>query len=142
MKNGRIYIFRFGAYLACLDAKTGKPIWRRTPGNAPELFDALGSYMNRQGASFNWRTTCYVKCSDDALYFAGPQVGKLLAVSTKTGEVLWSDPYGNFQLVLRDDGLYAISGQNDRGSLSKKFAPLTGEVLAVVSYTHLRAHET
>lgn len=130
MKNGRIYIFRFGSYLACLDAKTGKPIWRRTPNNAPELFNALGSYMNRQGASFNWRTTCYVKCSDDALYFAGPQVGKLLAVSTKNGEVLWSDPYGNFQLVLRDDGLYAISGQNDQGSLSKKFAPLTGEVLA------------
>lgn len=130
MKNGRIYIFRFGSYLACLDAKTGGVLWRRTPDNAPGLFQALGPYSNRQGAAWNWRTTCYLKCSDDALYFAGPQVGKLLAVSAKTGEVLWSDPYGNFQLVLRDDALYAIGGQNDQGALSKKFEPLTGEVLA------------
>ncbi|UCC97535.1 MAG: PQQ-binding-like beta-propeller repeat protein [Phycisphaerales bacterium] len=130
MKNGRIYIFRFGAYLACLDAGTGSVIWRKTLQNAPELFEALGPYSNRQGASWNWRTTCYLKCSDDALYFAGPQVGKLLAVSAKTGEVLWSDPYNNFQLVLRGDGLYAISGQNDQGAPSKIFNPLTGKVLA------------
>jgi outer membrane protein assembly factor BamB len=131
MKNGRIYIFRFGTYLACLNAKTGDVIWRRTPGNAPELFKALGTYSNRQGASWNWRTTCYLKCSDDALYFAGPQVGKLLAVSAKDGKVLWSDPYNNFQLIIRDEELYAISGQNDLNSPSKKFDPLTGEVLAL-----------
>jgi outer membrane protein assembly factor BamB len=130
MKNGRIYIFRFGAYLACLDAKTGDSLWRKTPENAPGLFEALGPYSNRQGAAWNWRTTCYLKCSDDALYFAGPQVGKLLAVSATTGEVLWSNPYNNFQLIVRDDKLYAISGQNDVGSLSKIFNPLTGDVLA------------
>jgi len=126
MKNGRLYIFRFGSYLACLNAKTGAVIWRRTPDNAPALFEALGAHSNRQGASWNWRTTCYLKCSDDALYFAGPQIGKLLAVSAKDGEVLWSDPYNNFQLIIRDNELYAISGQNDLNSPSKKFDPLTG----------------
>ena len=131
MKNGKIFIFRFGAYLACLDAGTGDVKWRRTPDNAPELFKALGDYSNRQGASWNWRTTCYLKCSDDALYFAGPQVGKLLAISAKDGSVLWNDPYNNFQLIIRDDALYAISGQNDLNSQSKKFDPLTGEVLAL-----------
>jgi len=131
MKNGRIYIFRFGSYLACLNAKTGDVIWRRTPDNAPDLFEALGTHSNRQGASWNWRTTCYLKCSDDALYFAGPQIGKLLAVSAKDGKVLWSDPYNNFQLIIRGDELYAISGQNDLNSPSKKFDPLTGEVLAL-----------
>ncbi len=130
MSNGRIYIFRFGAYLACLDAETGKCIWRKTPADAPALFAAIGKYSNRQGPSFNWRTTSYLKCSEEALYFAGPQVGKLAAVSAKTGQVLWTYPYGNFQLILRDDALYGISGQNDQGSLSKKFDPLTGEVLA------------
>ncbi|MHC4355934.1 MAG: outer membrane protein assembly factor BamB family protein, partial [Planctomycetota bacterium] len=131
MRNGRIYIFHFGSYLACLDARTGNVIWRRTPDSAPDLFEALGAHSNRQGASWNWRTTCYLKCSDDALYFAGPQIGKLLAVSAKDGKVLWSDPYDNFQLIIRDDELYAISGQNDLNSPSKKFDPLTGEVLAL-----------
>ena len=129
MKNGRIYIFRFGSYLSCLDAGTGDVVWRRTPENAPDLFEALGDYSNRQGASWNWRTTCYLKCSDDALYFAGPQVGKLLAVSAEDGRVLWEHPYDNFQLVLHKDGLYGISGQIDEHP-SLKFDPLTGKVLA------------
>jgi outer membrane protein assembly factor BamB len=130
MKDGRIYIFRFGAYLASLDAKTGDCLWRKTPANDPALFEAIGPYSNRQGPAWNWRTTCYLKCSDDALYFAGPQVGKLVAVSAETGEVLWSDPYNNYQLILQKDKLYAISGQNDQGNPSKIFDPLSGRVLA------------
>jgi outer membrane protein assembly factor BamB len=130
LKNGRIYAFRFGAYLTCLDTKTGAVFWRKTPDNAPELFEALGPYSNRQGASWNWRTTAYLKCSDKALYFAGPQVGKLVAASTQDGRVLWQHPYNNFQLIIRDEAVYGISGQNDEGNLSKEFEPLTGRVLA------------
>ena len=132
MKNRRIYIFRFGAYLTCLNAKTGKVLWRKTPDNAPELFKSLGTYLNRQDWRTNWRTTNYLKCSDKALYFAGPQVGKLLAVSAEDGSILWEDAYSNFQLVLRDDELYGISGQIDKKP-SKKFAALTGQVLAEIN---------
>jgi outer membrane protein assembly factor BamB len=131
MKNGRIYVFAFGKYLACLDAKTGSELWRKTPANAPKLFASLGEYQNRQDWRTNWRTTCYLKCSDNALYFAGPPIGKLLAVSTQDGGILWEHPYNNFQLVLRDDGLYGISGQIDK-SPSLKFDPLTGKVLAQI----------
>ena len=132
MKNGRIYIFRFGSYLTCLNARTGKPIWRKTPDNAPKLFESLGTYLNRQDWRTNWRTTGYLQCSDKALYFAGPQIGKLLAVSTEDGSILWENAYSNFQLVLRDDGLYGISGQIDKHP-SKKFDPLTGKVLAEIN---------
>jgi len=129
MKNGRIYIFRFNAYLACLDAESGKVIWRKTPENAPKLFEALGLYSNRQDWRTNWRTAAYLKCSDKALYFAGTQVGGLVAVSVKDGSVLWQDPYDNYQLVLRNDGLYGLTGQMD-AEPSKRFVPLTGEVLS------------
>jgi outer membrane protein assembly factor BamB len=132
MKNGRIYIFRFGSYLACLDAKTGNDIWRKTPDNAPKLFESLGTYLNRQDWRTNWRTTAYLKCSDKALYFAGPAIGRLLAVSTEDGSILWENEYSNFQLVLHDDGLYALSGQIDKHP-SKKFDPLTGRVLAEIN---------
>ena len=43
MAEGRIFAFRFGEYLACLDAKTGTERWRKTKENATELFAALGS---------------------------------------------------------------------------------------------------
>ena len=131
MKNGRIYIFRFGEYLACLDAKTANVIWRKTPDNAQELFRSLGTYLNRQDWRTNWRTTCYLKCSDKALYFAGPPIGKLLAVSAEDGGILWENSYSNFQLVIREDGLYGISGQIDKHP-SVKFAALTGQVLAEI----------
>jgi len=130
MRNGRIYIFRFGAFLACLDAKTGKERWRKSRERDPEFFEALGDYKDRQGWQTNWRTTAYLKCSEQALYFAGPQVGKLLAVSADDGRILWEYPFDNFQLVLRDDGLYGISGGLWSQKVSKKFDPLTGRVLA------------
>jgi outer membrane protein assembly factor BamB len=132
MKNGRIYIFRFGAYLACLDAKTGNVLWRQTPDNAPEIFKSLGTYLDRQDWRTNWRTTCYLKCSDKALYFSGPPIGKLLAVSAEDGHILWENPYNNFQLVLHDDALYGLSGQIDKHPCVK-FDPLTGKVLAEIN---------
>ena len=129
MKNGRIYTFSFGNYLACLEAKNGKVIWRKTKDNDSKLFATIGDYSPRQDWRTNWRTTAYLQCSDQALYFAGPQINKLLAVSTKTGEILWENPYNNFQLILRDEGVYGFSGQIDKGHPSLKFASLTGEVL-------------
>lgn len=129
MKNGRIYLFRFGEYLTCLDAKSGKEIWRKTKDNAPGLFKEMGEISDKQGYVYNWRTTDYMMCSDDALYFAGPQINKLIAVSAKDGHILWQNPYNNFQLILRKDGLYAISGPWGN-NVSKKFDPLSGKILA------------
>lgn len=132
MGGGRIFAFRFGSYLTCLDAQTGNVLWRKTEENSPELFDVLGAYLPRQGWQTNWRTVAYLKCSDQAVYFAGPQLGKLVAVSAEDGRLLWQHPYDNFQLVLHPKGLYAISGPWGN-NVSRKFDPLTGEVLAQLS---------
>jgi len=135
MKNGRIYIFRFGSYLACLDAKTGKEIWRKDKNRHPEFFRAMGKYSNRQDWRSNWRTVAYLKCTDKALYFAGPQVEKLFVVSTEDGRILWQHPFNNFQLVIQPDGLYGTSNQDDKKP-SKKFDPLTGKVLDEFDIAH------
>jgi len=129
MANGRIFIFRFGSYLTCLSAETGQEIWRKTVDNAPRLFEALGKYLNRQDWRTNWRTIVYLKCTDKLLYFAGPQIGKLLAISAEDGQVVWENKYSNFQLVIQDEALYGISGPW-RNNYSKKFDLLTGTVLA------------
>jgi outer membrane protein assembly factor BamB len=128
MKNGRIYLFRFGSFLTALNSNNGEVIWRKTPSNAPQLFKILGKDMNRQGANSQWRISCYTKCNDEAIYFSGPQVEKLVAVSTKDGIILWQHDHGNFQLVLRDDGLYCLSGNRDK-QVSLKLEPTTGRIL-------------
>jgi len=129
MNDNSIFLFRFGSFLTCLDAPTGKVIWRKTPDNAPAMFESIGQDLNRQSWQTNWRTVIYMTCSDRLVYFAGPQVNKLLAVSANSGEVAWEDEYNNYQLVLRDEGLYGISGPWGH-NVSKKFEPLTGAVLA------------
>jgi len=133
MNNDRIFLFRFGAYLTRLDATNGKVLWRKSPSTDGAIFKAMGDYSNRQDWRTNWRTTAYLKCSDKALYFAGPQVNKLLAVSAKDGNILWEHPYNNFQLILRDDAVYGISGQIDNDHLSMKFEPMTGKVLEEIT---------
>ncbi len=129
MSHGQLYAYRFGSFLTCLDTTTGVVKWRKTPDSDPQLFATMGSYQPRQGWQTNWRTSAYLKCSRDALYFAGTQLEKLLALSTRDGSLLWQHPYGNFQLVLGPDALYAISGPWGT-NVSKKFEPLTGQVLA------------
>ena len=127
MGEGKLFLFSFGAYLTALDTKTGRPLWRKTPENAPKLFEAIGEYRDKQGWATNWKTAVYLKCTDKALYFAGPQVTKLLAVSTDDGRHLWENPYDNFQLVVYDEFLYGVSG--NRQPVSRKLHPLTGKVL-------------
>lgn len=129
LKNGRVYVFGFGHYLTCLDAETGSQIWRHTRESEPELFEALGEYQNRQDWRTNWRTTALMRCGEKALYFAGPAMPRLVAVSTETGKLMWTHSYSNYQLILHDNALYGISGQIDQ-EVSRKFDPLTGKVLA------------
>lgn len=132
MAAGRLFLFRQGAFLACLDVRTGKELWRKTKAGAPELAEAFGPTLNRQDWRTNWRTTAYLKCSAQALYFSGPTFNKLLALSAVDGRILWQHPYNNYQLVLLDDGLYALSGQIDN-EVSRKFDPLTGRILEEVN---------
>jgi outer membrane protein assembly factor BamB len=131
LKNGKLFAFRHGSYLTCLDAKRGSLLWRKTKETAPDLFEAIGAYQNRQDWRTNWRTVAYLKANDQALYFAGPTVNKLLAVSSEDGHILWQHAYGNYQLILREDGVYGLSGQIDN-EISRKFDPLTGKVLAEI----------
>ncbi|MCX6904058.1 MAG: PQQ-binding-like beta-propeller repeat protein [Verrucomicrobia bacterium] len=128
LRNNRIYAFRFGAYLTCLDTSTGHETWRKTKDNAPDLFRSLGQFSKRQDWRTNWRTTAYLRCSDQALYFAGPVISKLLAVSAADGKVLWEHPYDNYQIVIRDDAIYGLPGQIDKDP-ARVFEPLTGKVL-------------
>lgn len=130
MKNGRIYFYSHHNFLAALRAKDGEVLWRTSD---PELLEAIGTHHPAQQPSTGWASSAYVKCSDDALFFAGPTRGKLLAVSAKDGKKLWEHPNGNVQLVLRDDGVYAFDQTRygrGRKSGSLKFDPLTGKVLA------------
>ncbi|MGB2823769.1 MAG: PQQ-binding-like beta-propeller repeat protein, partial [Phycisphaerae bacterium] len=132
MKAGRLFVTSFGKYIACLDAKTGKEIWRKTPDDDSQLFTAIGEFSPGHGYRTGWKSTVYLRCTDKALYFMGPQLRSLTAASAEDGRLLWSLPLEskvNVHLVIRPEGLYTIGGQKTEGE-TRKLDPMTGEVLA------------
>lgn len=129
MKNGRLYFSRFSSYVGCLDTRTGQTLWRKTVEDDPDLFKAIGPYCPFEFARTGWRTTIYARCSDDALYFTGPQVFDLTAIAGQGGRHLWTyEAKRNPHVLLRDNGLY-ITGATGLPGDTHRLEPLTGEIL-------------
>jgi len=134
MAAGRIFLCTFGKQLTCIDAASGSLVWRRTDKSDPDLFKAVGAYRPGHGYVGGWKSTVYLKCTDKAVYFIGPQVHHITAVGAKDGKLLWTDNARDLHVVIRDDGLYTIGPQKTQG-LTRKLDPLTGKVLATFQAT-------
>ncbi|NUQ60953.1 MAG: PQQ-binding-like beta-propeller repeat protein [Pirellulales bacterium] len=122
MAAGRIFFYSHASFLGALNAKTGEVLWRTSE---PGILEAIGEHRFAQNPTEGFSTSTYLKCNDMALYFAGPTRTDLVAVSASDGKLLWRKAQaGNSQLVLRDDGLYAMGpGQSTR------YDYLTGEAV-------------
>ena len=128
MTKDRIFFYSDQKFLGCLNAKTGKVVWKTED---KKVLDAIGGHQRAQFPLAGFSTSSFMKCSDDALFFAGPTRSNLVAVSAKDGKLLWQRENGNCQLVLRDEGLFALgSGRRNEAMSSYQLDPLTGKVLA------------
>lgn len=117
MKNGRIYSYSPGKSLVCVDAKTGETIWN---SDDEKVLAAIGPDGRAQDYKLGYATSCYIKCNDDYLFFAGPQRKTLVAVNTKDGTLAWTHPEGNLQLVLRENGIFCAGRETDGAVLDYK----------------------
>jgi outer membrane protein assembly factor BamB len=130
MKGGRIYCYSEQKYLACLDAQTGKPVWRASD---EELLKTIGPTQRAQNWGTGMSTFGYMMCSDQAVYFIGPHRLSLVAVSTEDGSLLWHHPFGNYRPILRQEGLYAMAPPRTTEN-TLLFDPLTGKILAQMDF--------
>ncbi|MGE3781048.1 MAG: PQQ-binding-like beta-propeller repeat protein, partial [Pirellulaceae bacterium] len=109
MNSKHIYCFSGGQFLACVDGADGKLLWKNRD---KDLLEAIGPHARAQGYVTGYATTCYMKCSDRYLFFAGPQRSRMVVASATDGKLAWTHPDGNLQLVLRDDAIYAAGPQS------------------------------
>lgn len=123
LKGQRIFLYSHKNFLSAVNTSDGSPAWKSSD---PNLLKTIGEHDGAQNPRLGYSSTAYLKASDEILYFAGPQRTNLVAVSAADGSVLWDHPHGNFQLVIRDDPLYAMG----RTDTSKKFDLRTGKILA------------
>jgi outer membrane protein assembly factor BamB len=129
MAAGRIFIYSHRKFVGAIDAATGKIQWKSTDEKA---LAAIGEHDAAQHWMKGYSASSYAKATGKAIYFAGPQRTKIAAVSATDGKLLWEMAGGNSQLILRDDGVYAL-GEGSAGNQplsSYKLHPTTGEVLA------------
>ena len=128
LSAGRIFLGEFGRYFACLEARTGREIWRRTAEKDADLFAALGSYRPGHGYIEGWKSTLYARCTDRALYLCGPQTDRLAALAAEDGRLLWVHPVKNLHVLVRPEGLFVIGPERSTGQ-TRRLDPLTGEIL-------------
>lgn len=121
MKNDRIYYYCPDKFLACLDGRSGRVMWKNSDA---ELLAAIGPAGPAQNPRQGYATTPYLKCDDKYVYFAGPQRPNLVIASVEDGRLVWQRRDGNLHLVLRDDGFYGI------GPGGAKFTYDTWQVVA------------
>ncbi len=124
MNDSKIFCYAPGKFLTAIDLDTGKPLWRNTDR---DLLDAIGDNEKAQHYTTGYATTCYMKCDEDHLFFAGPQRARMVVASAKDGKLQWTNEQGNLQLVLRKDGVWAAGPQMSESGMQLDY--VTGEVL-------------
>ena len=112
MKNGKIFCFCAEKFLACVDADSGKLLWKNSD---KDLLEAIGPNERAQHYITGYATTCYMKCTDTHVFFSGPQRKKMVVASADDGSLQWTNDVGNLQLVLQDDFVFAAGPQKTNG---------------------------
>jgi len=131
MSGDRIFCYSPQKFLACVDAKTGQLLWRNADA---DLLEAIGPDHKAQLYVTGYSTSTFIKSNDKYVFFAGPQRLRLVVASTADGKLAWQKEYGNYQLVLRDDAIYAagpqlVGRQTKPAAFGAKLGYDSGEVL-------------
>ncbi|MBI5394761.1 MAG: PQQ-binding-like beta-propeller repeat protein [Verrucomicrobia bacterium] len=128
MKNGRIYFLSPERFLACIEAGTGKVVWKTSDA---DLLKAIGPMFPQQPRWTGLSPFPYVRCNDKFLFFSGPRMPRIVTVSTRDGRLVWQKEVrlidgGSVHLLLRPDALYAVGEVGTDGGMSLDYD--TGEV--------------
>jgi len=130
MSGGRIYFYSPEKSLGCLDADTGQVVWKTSDAN---LLNAIGPLFSKLPRWTGLSPFPYIKCNDRFVFFSGPRIPRVVAVSTENGKLAWQKEVplsdsGSVHLLLRDDALYAVGHGGGDTSFSMDYD--TGETLA------------
>ena len=129
MNDDKLFFYAPEIFLGAIDLKSGKQLWENKDA---DLLEAIGKNHKAQLWKTGYSTSCYMKCNENQLFFAGPQRLKMVVASTENGKLDWTYPTGNVQLVLRDDAIYAAGPliREVKGETRVRLAYKDGKVLS------------
>lgn len=124
MGGGRVFYYGPDLHLGCLDAFTGKEIWKNDDQKLIELIEQPGRGLT---STPGFRSMCYCLYTPEALFFEAQTRMNVVAVSLKDGSLLWSKrkTSSNPNMLYLNDKL--IVGIGDDGS-TLLINPADGEI--------------
>ncbi|MFC1758667.1 PQQ-binding-like beta-propeller repeat protein, partial [Planctomycetota bacterium] len=114
MNANSILVYSPEIFLAAVDTHKGTLQWKN---DSKELLEAIGPNGKAQHYVTGYSTTCYMKCNNEQVFFAGPQRSQLVAASARNGDLNWTFPEGNLQLVLRPESIWAAGAQKSKSGV-------------------------
>jgi len=126
MNEGHIFCYSPDKFLKAINHTNGKLQWTNSD---KELLAAIDGNQRAQHYITGYATTCYMKCDQNYIFFAGPQRQRMVVASTKDGKLAWTNPTGNLQLVLREDAVWAAGPQKSENGMKLDYK--TGKVLSM-----------
>lgn len=124
MNSKDLHVYCPEKFLAAIDISNGELRWKNFD---KDVLEAIGPNGKAQHYITGYATTCYMKCNEDYLFFAGPQRSALVTASAADGGLEWTYPSGNLQLVIRDKGIWAAGPQKGKSGMQFDFA---GKIVA------------
>ncbi|GAF96694.1 unnamed protein product, partial [marine sediment metagenome] len=115
----RVFLHSEGHHVACLDARSGKVLWKTSD---PKLLKAVSEPFSK---GLGFKTTPYTICTANALYFGGRGRKNVVGVSATDGKLLWvrGGAYNATNLLYTGGHLYAHLRS------ATMLSPLTGETV-------------
>jgi len=129
MSDGRLYFLSPERFLACLRVADGDLLWKTSDA---DLLQAIGPLFPQKPRWTGLSPFPYVRCDEKCLFFSGPRMPRVVAVSTRDGKLLWQKEVsladgGSVHLLLRDKGLYAVGEPRGDGGFRMDYQ--TGKAL-------------
>lgn len=123
MRDGRLYFLSPERFLACLKTDTGQLLWKTSD---PALLAAIGPLFPQLPRWTGLSPFPYVRCNERFLFFCGPRMARIVAVSTTDGKLLWQKPIarndgGSSHLLLRPGALYAVGDASGDGGVTMDY---------------------
>ncbi|MHC4109483.1 MAG: outer membrane protein assembly factor BamB family protein [Planctomycetota bacterium] len=123
--DSEIFFYCPGEHTGCIDALSGKVMWRNNDSKVVRLIEEPGKGLK---STPGFRTTCYCLYTPDAIYFQAQTRMNVVAISSGDGKFLWSrkKTTNNPNMLYADDKLFVGIGP---GGSTLMLEPLTGETV-------------
>lgn len=129
--GGKIFFYCPGEYTGCIDALSGKVIWRNNDSEVIRLIEESGRGLK---STPGFRTTCYCLYTPDVIFFQAQTRMNVVAISSKDGKLLWTrkKTTNNPNMLYADGKLIVGIGP---GGSTLVLEPLTGETVKDLGFT-------